>query len=87
VRRWDSCQLSTFTVVATGENFRKERESRVRHRMYRKYYWLAQRFGETFCVGCGRCGRYCVANIHPYDIATKLQSRYCLTLADAVLGK
>ncbi len=87
VRRWDSCQLSTFTVVATGENFRKERESRVRHRMYRKYYWLAQRFGETFCVGCGRCGRYCVANIHPYDIATKLESRYCLTLTDAVLGK
>jgi len=87
IRRWDSCQLLPFTVVATGENFRKERESRVRHRMYRKYYWLAERYGETFCVGCGRCGRYCVANIHPHDILTRLNERYCMTLGDAVMAR
>lgn len=87
VRKWDSCQLSNFAVVATGENFREEKESRARHRIYRKYYWLAERYGETFCVGCGRCGRYCVADIHPYDILTKLINRYCLTLNDAIVEK
>ncbi|MCX7703870.1 MAG: 4Fe-4S dicluster domain-containing protein, partial [Planctomycetota bacterium] len=82
-RLWDSCQTESFAIVATGENFRKERSHRVRHRLYRKYYYLAEKYGDTFCVGCGRCGRQCTADIDIFDIVSALSERYSLTLADA----
>ena len=84
VRKWDSCQLQSFAKVATGENFREEREGRVRHRLYRKYLFLPERYGDVFCVGCGRCGRYCTADIHTYDIVAKLAERHSATLTDVV---
>jgi len=62
-RRWDSCQLKVFAEVATGENFREHRNSRTRHRMFRKGKYVLERTGRLGCVGCGRCIRHCVANI------------------------
>ncbi|NLF01372.1 MAG: Ni/Fe hydrogenase subunit beta [Anaerolineales bacterium] len=62
-RRWDSCQLDEFARVAGGENFRKARSARQRHRFLRKGKYLYERFGLLGCVGCGRCIRTCVANI------------------------
>ena len=63
VRRFDSCQLDTFAEVAGGENFRKERSSRLRHRMFRKGKYILDQTGRTGCVGCGRCDRACIASI------------------------
>ncbi|MCY2926671.1 MAG: 4Fe-4S dicluster domain-containing protein [Planctomycetota bacterium] len=62
-RTWDSCQLEGFAVVAGGENFREERPSRLRHRMFRKGKYIFERTGRTGCVGCGRCITHCVAKI------------------------
>lgn len=62
-RMWDSCQLRTFAEVATGENFREQRFSRLRHRIYRKGKFILERTGRLGCVGCGRCIKHCVANI------------------------
>src|SRR5208283_4847332 len=62
-RVWDSCQLETFARVAGGENFRKERSSRQRHRYYRKFRYPIDRFSRFFCTGCGRCSRTCMAGI------------------------
>ncbi|MCY2931759.1 MAG: 4Fe-4S dicluster domain-containing protein [Planctomycetota bacterium] len=62
-RIWDSCQLEGFAVVAGGENFREERPSRLRHRMFRKGKYIFERTGRTGCVGCGRCITHCVAKI------------------------
>ncbi len=62
-RRWDSCQLKVFAEVAGGENFREHRNSRTRHRMFRKGKYVLERTGRLGCVGCGRCIRHCVANI------------------------
>ncbi len=62
-RTWDSCQLEVFAEVAGGENFREQRSSRLRHRMFRKGKYINQRTGKLGCVGCGRCSKHCVAKI------------------------
>jgi sulfhydrogenase subunit beta (sulfur reductase) len=67
LRRWDSCQLDAFALVATGENFRQTRAARQRHRLFRKGKWLYERFGELGCVGCGRCIRTCLVHISIVD--------------------
>lgn len=67
LRCWDSCQLDEFARVAGGENFRKARSARQRHRFLRKGKYLYEKFGELGCVGCGRCIRACVAKINIVD--------------------
>ena len=69
VRTWDSCMLPQFATVAGGHNFRPEPASRQRHRVKRKFEYLMERFGgDSFCVGCGRCGRQCTTHIDIFDI-------------------
>jgi len=72
VRRYDSCQLDPFAEVAGGESFRKERWSRLRHRMFRKGKYILERTGQSGCVGCGRCDRACVASISIRDTFTQI---------------
>ena len=62
-RQWDGCMLVDFAAVAGGGNFRKDRESRFRHRMYRKGKYLWEKLGKLGCVGCGRCASACLAEI------------------------
>lgn len=72
VRTWDSCQFVDFAKVAGGGNFRSERVARVRHRWYRKFYYLMARYGRAFCVGCGRCARACTAKIGLVEVLNDL---------------
>lgn len=62
-RNWYSCQLEPFAKVAGGENFRKGRSARQRHRFYRKFRYPVDKFSRFFCTGCGRCSRTCMAGI------------------------
>lgn len=62
-RRWDGCMLVDFAKVASGENFRKDKASRFRHRMFRKGKYILERYGKVGCVGCGRCSSACLAGI------------------------
>ena len=62
-RRWDSCQTEPFAKVASGENFRKTRGARQRHRYFRKFKYPVERYSRYFCTGCGRCTRTCMAKI------------------------
>ncbi|MGQ9631373.1 MAG: 4Fe-4S dicluster domain-containing protein [bacterium] len=71
-RQWDGCMLSDFAVVAGGHNFRGKRHERLRHRILRKYEYLMEQYGKSFCVGCGRCARQCVSDIKPADIVNQL---------------
>jgi len=71
-RMWDSCQLDEFATVAGGENFRKERSSRQRHRYYRKFVYPVKKHNKFFCVGCGRCTRACMAQISLIETANAL---------------
>ncbi len=67
-RIWDSCQLDEFARVTTGENFRKTRAHRLRHRFMRKGKYLSDTYGQMGCVGCGRCARACLVNITPVGV-------------------
>jgi len=71
-RHWDSCQLDSFAEVAGGENFRKDRSSRLRHRFFRKGKYLRETYGKSGCVGCGRCDRNCVAKINSVETYTQI---------------
>lgn len=62
-RMWDSCQTEPFAKVAGGENFRKTRGARQRHRYFRKFKYPVERYSRYFCTGCGRCTRTCMAKI------------------------
>ncbi len=63
IRVWDSCQNESFAKVAGGESFREKRLDRKRHRFNRKFKYPVDRYGRTFCTGCGRCSRTCMAKI------------------------
>ena len=63
MRQWDGCMLVDFAKVATGENFRHDKASRFRHRIYRKGKYVLERYGKMGCVGCGRCATACLAEI------------------------
>lgn len=75
IRQWDSCHLESFTKVATGEVFRKSKANRDRHRFYRKFYYLS-RFSPSFCTGCGRCGKECLADIEIVETVNRLAKEY-----------
>jgi len=62
-RIWNSCQMDDFAKVAAGEDFRKGRNTRQRHRYYRKFKYPVDKFNRYFCTGCGRCSRTCMAEI------------------------
>jgi NAD(P)H-flavin reductase/CheY-like chemotaxis protein len=62
-RRWDGCMLVDFAKVGTGENFRHDKASRFRHRIFRKGKYILERYGMVGCVGCGRCASACLAEI------------------------
>ncbi len=71
-RFWDGCMLNAFAAVAGGENFREKLSSRTRHRLYRKFNYITKSSGELHCVGCGRCSKYCPADINIVKIINAL---------------
>jgi len=63
IRRWDSCQIDQFAMVAGGHNFRDKLSTRQRHRFMRKGKYQLDGFGIVGCVGCGRCATSCLVDI------------------------
>ncbi len=63
VRTWDSCHFKRFAEMAGGLNIREEKTSRFKHRMYDKFYYTPMRYDSIFCVGCGRCIKFCQSEI------------------------
>lgn len=70
MRTWDSCMFSNFTLMTSGENPRATQKERVRQRFFHKLRYYQERYGESLCVGCGRCIAKCPVNI---DIAQIIQ--------------
>lgn len=73
-RIWNSCQMDEFAKVAGGEDFRKGRDSRQRHRYYRKFKYPVDRYNRYFCTGCGRCTRTCMAGINLKETVNAIAS-------------
>ncbi len=69
-----SCNLLDFAVVAGGHNFRPTAESRLKYRYYHQHRGFMETYDEPKCVGCGRCGRACLAGINPPDVIADLQA-------------
>jgi formate hydrogenlyase subunit 6/NADH:ubiquinone oxidoreductase subunit I len=73
-RFWDGCMLDGFTKVAGGHEFRKHKDDRFRHRLYRKAKYVPAKIGgEIACVGCGRCVGACLPDIaNPVSVYNRL---------------
>lgn len=63
IKVWDGCMLEDFALVADGNNFRRDRAERFRHRTFRKVKYLPDKYRYFGCVGCGRCADACTADI------------------------
>ncbi len=74
-KNWDSCQLSLFTVHASGHNPREKQSARYRQRIMHKFKYYKEKFGMTLCVGCGRCVRACPAGHSILDYLTEIDRR------------
>ncbi len=85
-RVWDSCQLEPFARVAGGENFRKKRSARQKHRYYRKFRYPVDRFSRFFCTGCGRCSRTCMAGIRLKETLNSLIEEFEETVSTLMEG-
>lgn len=72
VKQLYSCNLVDFAQVAGGHNFRPKRETRLKYRYYHQHRGFVEAYDEPKCVGCGRCGRVCLAGINPPDIIRDL---------------
>ncbi|MCK4591540.1 MAG: 4Fe-4S dicluster domain-containing protein [Candidatus Latescibacteria bacterium] len=68
VRNWDSCMYPQFTIQASGVNPRLSNKERLRQRMMHKFNYSVSNYGQTFCVGCGRCVRNCPVNLDIREI-------------------
>ncbi len=61
-RRWDSCFGLEFSFIHGG-SVRTTTAARYRHWMLHKLATWHDQFGESGCVGCGRCITWCPAGI------------------------
>lgn len=70
-----SCNLHDFAQVAGGHNFRPQSATRLKYRYYHKHRGFVETFEESLCVGCGRCGEACLADITPPEVIADVRGQ------------
>lgn len=73
-RCWDTCMYPEYTLHASGHNPRPSRWDRWRNRMSCKFWYIETNWGESGCVGCGRCVVSCPVNIDIFECARDVVS-------------
>jgi len=73
IRSWDSCLFVNHALVASGENFRGSRASRIKFRFYHKQRGFVAEYGRPSCVGCGRCITACPVHIDVVQVIDRLR--------------
>jgi ferredoxin len=61
-RSWDSCFSIDYSYIHGG-SIRIETKSRYRQWITHKLSYWVEQFGESGCVGCGRCITWCPVGI------------------------
>ena len=74
-KNWDSCSFANFTLHTSGHNPRPAQKDRFRNRIMHKFKYYQEKFGETACVGCGRCRRACSVNMDLKGILEQIEKR------------
>lgn len=74
-RHLHSCNLIDFAKVAGGHNFRPESHQRLKYRYYHKHRGFVEAFEESLCVGCGRCGKACLADITVPEVISDVRGK------------
>jgi formate hydrogenlyase subunit 6/NADH:ubiquinone oxidoreductase subunit I len=70
-----SCNLHDFAQVAGRHNFRPLSSTRLKYRYYHKHRGFVETFEESLCVGCGRCGEACLADITPPEVIASVRGQ------------
>ena len=88
-RCWDSCMFSDYTRMAGGANPRPTKKERLRNRYMHKLSYFNERYGETLCVGCGRCVANCPSHLDISEFIEKATAAdpNAETYTDAPAGK
>jgi sulfhydrogenase subunit beta (sulfur reductase) len=71
LRTHDACMFAAFSREASGHNPRPKPSDRMRQRIMHKLSYTQENFGRVFCVGCGRCVRFCPSNIDIRETVVK----------------
>lgn len=74
IRNWDSCMFPEFTLEASGHNPRASNKERMRQRIMHKFNYFVGNFGETACIGCGRCIHNCPVNMDIREIIEEVKN-------------
>jgi len=72
IRIWDTCQFPLYTKEASGFNPRPTGKERTRQRILHKFKYSPETYGESSCVGCGRCIVNCPVNLDIRKIVNSL---------------
>lgn len=62
-RSWDACTLPRFSQISGGFNFHKTIKERYYNWYFHKFVRAYKEYGKSQCVACGRCQKYCPAQI------------------------
>ncbi len=73
LRLWDSCMFPLFTRQASGHNPRPTQRERCRQRFMHKFCYWPENFGDSGCVGCGRCVANCPVNLDLRQVLTEVR--------------
>lgn len=71
VREQSTCFLADFDQIAGGFNPREDFVDRFYHWYHHKFVQMPEEFGFSGCVNCGRCIKYCPAEINFREVLTE----------------
>ncbi|OGC22332.1 hypothetical protein A2291_04905 [candidate division WOR-1 bacterium RIFOXYB2_FULL_42_35] len=71
-RLLDSCIFSGYWRMAGGHTPKPEKIQRTRNRYFCKLVWDKEKFGDSGCVGCGRCLDSCPVDIDIKEVIRSL---------------
>lgn len=75
-RKWDACTLPGFAKIAGGHSFRPTLKERYYNWFYHKFVRAYKEYGKSQCVGCGRCKKYCPAQIDIQEVLKNILEEY-----------